>query len=90
MEALTHPKETQALQLSDDILTTDDTVTSANNSTTDTQLYSMSLMFLVALITMILTFALYWMVVLIIRPLLSKSNACRYIYFHVLDCILNS
>ena len=35
MEALTHPKETQALQLSDDILTTDDTVTSVNSSTTD-------------------------------------------------------
>ena len=77
MEALTHPKETQALQLSDDILTTDDTVTSANNSTTDTQLYSMSLMFIVTLITMLLTFALYWMFILIIRPLLSKSNACR-------------
>ena len=46
MEALAHPKETQALQLSEDVLTTDDTVTSANNSTTDTQLYSMSLMFL--------------------------------------------
>ena len=80
MEALTHPKETQALQLSDDILTTDDPVTSVNSSTTDNQLYSMPLMFLFTLITMILTFALYWMFILIIRPLLSKSNACRYIF----------
>ena len=76
MEALTHPKETQALQLSDDIPTTDDTV---NSSTTDTQLYSMSLMFLIAIYYDI-NFALYWMFVLIIRPLLSKSNACRYIF----------
>ena len=80
MEATAHPKETQALQLSDDILTTDDTVTSVNSSTTDTQLYSMPLMILIALITMILTFVLYWMFILIIRPLLSKSNACRYIF----------
>ena len=80
MEALTHPKETQALQLRDDILTTDDTVTSVNSSTIDTQMYNMPFMFLIALITMILTFALYWMFVLIIKPLMSKSNACRYIF----------
>ena len=80
MEAIVHPKETQALQLSDDILTTDDTVTSVNSSTTNTQMYSMSLMFLIALITMILTFALYWLFVLIIRPLISKSSACTYIF----------
>ena len=41
METLTHPKETQALQLRDDILTTDDTVTFVNSSTIDTQMYSM-------------------------------------------------
>ena len=33
METLTHPKETQALQLSDDIHTTDEPVTFVNNST---------------------------------------------------------
>ena len=65
METLTHPKETQALQLRDDILTTDDPVTFVNSGTTDTQMYSMPLMFLIALISMILTFALYWMFVLI-------------------------
>ena len=42
----THPKETQALQLSDDILTTDDPVTYVNSGTKDTQMYSMPLMFL--------------------------------------------
>ena len=80
METLTHPKETQALQLSDDILTTDDPVTHVNSGTKDTQMYSMPLMFLIALISMIVTFALYWMFVLIIKPLMSKSNACRYIF----------
>ena len=80
METQTHPKETQALQLSDDILTTDDPVTFVNSSTTDTQMYSMPLMFLIALISMIITFALYWMFVLIIEPLMSKSNACRYMF----------
>ena len=49
METLTHPKETQALQLRDD-----DPVTFVNSSTTDTQMYSMPLMFLIALISMIL------------------------------------
>ena len=41
MEALKHPKETQVLQLRDDILTTDDPVTFVNSGTTDTQMYSM-------------------------------------------------
>ena len=50
METLTHPKETQALQLSDDILTTDEPVTLVNNSTTDTQMYSMPLMVLYCII----------------------------------------
>ena len=76
METLTHPKETQALQLSDGILTTDDPVTFVNSGTTDTQMYSMPLLVLIALISMIVTFALYWMFVLIIKPLMSKSNAC--------------
>ena len=80
LKTLTHPKETQALQLRDDILTTDDPVTFVNSGTTDTQMYSMPLMFLIALISMILTFTLYWMFVIVIKPLMSKSNACRYIF----------
>ena len=55
METLTHPKETQALQLSDDILTTDDPLMYVNSGTKDTQMYSMPLMFLIALISMIVT-----------------------------------
>ena len=81
METLTHPKETQALQLRDDVLTTDDPVTFVNNSgTIDTQMYSMPLMVLIVLLSMILTFALYWIFVLLIKPLMSKSNTCRYLF----------
>ena len=80
METLTHLKETQALQLRDDILTTDDPVTSVNSGTTDTQMYSMPLMVLIVLLYMILTFALYGIFVLFIKPLMSKSNTCRYLF----------
>ena len=90
METLTHPKEMQDLQLSDDVFTTYNPVTHVNNSTTDTQIYSMPLMFLTVLVSMPVTFALYWIFVLIIKPLMSKSNACQYIHFHVPDCILIS
>ena len=79
-EILTHPKETQALQLSDDVFTTDNPVTYVNSGTTDTQTYSMPLIFLIVLLSMLVTFALYWIFVLIIKPLMSKSNACRYIF----------
>ena len=51
METLTHPTETQALQSGDDIHTTNEPVTLLNNSTTDTQMYSMYLMVLIALLT---------------------------------------
>ena len=80
METLTHPKETQALQLSDDTFTTDNPVTYVNSSTTDTQIYSIPLIFLIVLLSMFVTFALYWIFVLIIKPLMSKSNTSRYIF----------
>ena len=80
METLTHPKETQALQLSDDIYTTDEPVTFVNNSAADTQMYSMPLMVLIALLSMLIMFLLYWIFVLLIKPLMRKSNACRYLF----------
>ena len=43
-------------------------------------IYSMPLIFLIVLVSMLVTFALYWIFVLIIKPLMSKSNACRYIF----------
>ena len=43
-------------------------------------MYSMPLMVLVVLLSMILTFALYWMFLLFIKPLMSKSNTCRYLF----------
>ena len=80
MEALAHPKETQALQLSDDVFTTDEPVTLVNNDATNTQTYSMSLMVLIALLSMLITFLLYWIFVLLIQPLMHKSNTCRYLF----------
>ena len=80
METMTHPKEMQALQLSDDVFFTDNPVTYINSSTTDTQIYSMPLIFLIVLLSMLVIFSLYWIFVLIIRPLMSKSNTCRYIF----------
>ena len=80
MEMLTHPKETQALQLSDDVLTTDEPVTLVNDSTANTQTYSMPLMVLIALLSMLITFLLYWIFVLLIQPLMHRSNACRYLF----------
>ena len=80
MEMLTHPKETQALQLSDDIRTTDEPVTLVNNSTADTQMYSMPLMVLIALLSMLIMFLLHWIFVLLIKPLMHKSNTCRYLF----------
>ena len=73
-------KETQALQLSDDVFTADNPVTYVNSSTTDTQIYSIPLTFLIVLLSMLVTFALCWIFILIIRPLMSKSNTCRYIF----------
>ena len=80
METLAHPKETQALQLSDDVFTTDEPVTLVNNGTTNTQTYSMSLMVLIALLSMLITFLLYWIFVLLIQPFMHKSNTCRYLF----------
>ena len=80
METMINPKEMQALQLSDDAFTTDNPVTYVNSSTPDTQIYSVPWIFLIVLLSMLVIFALYWIFVLIIRPLMSKSNTCRYIF----------
>ena len=80
MEMLAQPKEIQALQLSDNVLTTEEPVTLVNDSTTDTQMYSMPLMVLIALLSMLITFLLYWIFVLLIQPLMRKSNTCRYLF----------
>ena len=63
METMTNPKETQALQLSDDVFTTDNPVTYVNSSTTDTQMYSVPWIFLIVLLSMLVIFALYWIFV---------------------------
>ena len=80
MEMLAQPKEIQALQLSDNVLTTEEPVTLVNDSTTNTQMYSMPLMVFIALLSMLITFLLYWIFVLLIQPLMRKSNTCRYLF----------
>ena len=70
METMTHQKETRALQLSDDDFTTVNPVTHVNTSTTDTQLYSVPWIFVIVLLSMLVIFALYWIFILIIKPLM--------------------
>ena len=79
METMTNTKGTQALQLSDDEFTTGDPVTHVNISTINTHSYSTLLIFLIVLLSMLVIFALYWIFILIVRPLMGKSNTCRYI-----------
>ena len=80
MEIMQSTKETHAFQLNDNVFTTESPLTYEHSSTKDTQVYSMPWIFLIVLLSMIATFALYWIFVLIIRPLMRKSNACRYIF----------
>ena len=47
---------------------------------TCTEIYSIPWIFLIVLLSMLVNFALYWIFVLIIRPFMSKSNTCRYIF----------
>ena len=80
METMTNTKGTQALQLSDDDFTTENPVTHENVSTINTHSYSTPWIFLIVLLSMLIIFALYWIFILIIRPLMRKSNTCRYIF----------
>ena len=34
----------------------------------------------IALLSMLITFLLYWIFVLLIKPLMRKSNACQYLF----------
>ena len=89
METMTNNKGTQAHQLSDDELTTENPVIHVNLSTSNIHSYSIAWIFLIVLLSMLTIFALYWIFILIIRPLMRKSNTCRYIY-HVTDHVLIS
>ena len=86
METVTTNKGTQALKLSDNEITTDNPVTKVNLSTSNAHSLSYSTLwiFLIALLSMLTIFALYWIFILIVRPLTRKSNTCRYRY--ILPC----
>ena len=79
METMTNNKGTQALQLSDNEFTTENPVTKVTLSTNNTHSYSTLWIFLIVLLSMLTIFALYWIFILIVRPLTRKSNTCRYI-----------
>ena len=79
METMTNNKPSQASQLSDDEFTTENPVTHVNVSTINTHSYSTLWIFLIVLLSMLVIFALYWIFILILRPLMRKSNTCRYI-----------
>ena len=79
IETMTNNKGTQALQLSDNELTSENPVTHVNLSTSNTHYYSTLWIFLIVLLSMLTIFALYWIFILIVRPLMRKSNTCRYI-----------
>ena len=79
METMTNNKGTHALQISDNELTTENPVTHVNLSTSNTHSYSTLWIFLIILLSMLTIFALYWIFILIVRPLMRKSNTCGYI-----------
>ena len=80
METMQSIKHTHPLQLNDNVFTTESSVTYENSSTIDTHVYFIPWIFLIVLLTMLVIFALYWIFVLIIRPLMRISNTCRYIF----------
>ena len=55
-------------------------MTHVNASTTDTQVYSVPWIFVIVLLSMFVIFALYCIFILLIKPLMRKSNTCRYIF----------
>ena len=79
METIINNKGTQAIQLSDDKFPTENPVIHVNISTINTHSYSTLWIFLIVLLSMLIIFALYWIFILIVRPLMTKSNTCRYI-----------
>ena len=93
METIEHTKGTQALKLSDnDITTTDSLMTKVNHNTNNTHYfpYSTPWIFPIVLLCMVTIFTLYWIFILIIKPLTRKSSACRYILpFEMLNFSLN-
>ena len=80
MKTMDHAKGVKALKLSDDELITTDNPVKLINSNDGNTYYSYSTLwiFLIVLLSM-LTFALNWIFMLIIRPLTRKSSICQYI-----------
>ena len=56
MQTMQSTKETHALQLNDNVFTTESPVTYENSSTTDTHVYSIPWIFLIVLLPMLVFF----------------------------------
>ena len=81
-QTMENTKGTQALNLSDNkVTTTDSLMTKVNLSTNNTHYFSYSTqwIFLIVLLSMLTIFVLYWIFIVIVRPLTRQSNTCRYI-----------
>ena len=76
METIEQNKKVQALKLSDNELTTSNSLdtTHVTSNDTDSSHYSTPWIFLIELLSMLVIFALYCIFVLIIRPLTRKSS----------------
>ena len=67
--------------MSDNKITTIDNLVTKVNPIVITHYFSYSTpwIFIIVLLSMLTIFALYWIFILITRPLTRKSNTCRYI-----------
>ena len=85
LQNLEEVKQAKALKLSnDELVTTDDpsTTDSSATETTSTK-YTPFWIFLIVLLSMLVVFAIYWIIDLILVPLFRKSSTCRYLLpFH--------
>ena len=82
MDTLQQKQQVQALQFSDNELSTATNVdtTTVNTNTNDYFQFSIQWIVLIVLLSMFLLLVLYWIFVLFIVPLTRKSSICRYIF----------
>ena len=81
MDTLQQNKQVQALQFSDDELSTAtvDTTTVDSNATDYFQ-FTITWIVLIVFLSILLLLVLYWIIVLLIVPLTRKSSICRYLF----------
>lgn len=79
LQTLDKSQKVDALKLIDDIVvTTEYATTEVDNSSTVAIPFTPLWLFVIVLLSMLLVFALYWIIVLIVVPIFRKSSICRY------------